>query len=204
MHPMNREDVRREARANGIRDDAYSFEGGLPSERYVLEPTDDGWRVFYSERGLRTNERTYRTEDSACQYLLELLLEDPTTRQVTTYPCPCCGRLVFDEPPGSYSICPVCFWEDDGVQLRWPDWAGGANKPALIEAQKIYQRIGACEERVLGFVRAPAPDEPIEEGWRPIDPERDSFEPIGVKEASWPENPTVLYWWRPTFWRRGL
>jgi hypothetical protein len=47
------------------------------------------------------------------------------------YPCPCCGHVVFDEPPGSYAICPVCFWVDDPVQLRWPDWAGGANKPSL-------------------------------------------------------------------------
>jgi hypothetical protein len=31
-------------------------------------------------------------------------------------------------PPGSYEICPVCFWDDDLVQLRWPTYAGGANK----------------------------------------------------------------------------
>lgn len=29
------------------------------------------------------------------------------------YPCPCCGHLVFEDPPGSYEICPVCFWEDE-------------------------------------------------------------------------------------------
>jgi hypothetical protein len=28
--------------------------------------------------------------------------------------------------PGSYEICSVCFWEDDGVQFRWPTIAGGA------------------------------------------------------------------------------
>jgi hypothetical protein len=39
-------------------------------------------------------------------------------------------------------------------------------------------------------------------GWRPIDLERDSFEPEGKQDAPWPEDPTVLYWWRPTFWRR--
>ncbi|WP_328961849.1 CPCC family cysteine-rich protein [Streptomyces virginiae] len=26
------------------------------------------------------------------------------------YPCPCCGHRGLDEIPGSYSICPVCFW----------------------------------------------------------------------------------------------
>ncbi|MEU0987837.1 CPCC family cysteine-rich protein [Streptomyces sp. NPDC005953] len=34
------------------------------------------------------------------------------------YPCPCCGRLVHQSPPGSFQICPVCGWEDDLVQLR--------------------------------------------------------------------------------------
>ena len=35
------------------------------------------------------------------------------------YACPCCGFLTLDEaPPGTFAICPVCFWEDDDVQFR--------------------------------------------------------------------------------------
>lgn len=41
------------------------------------------------------------------------------------FPCPCCGHLVFKDAPGSDEICPVCFWQDDIVQLRWPDFGGG-------------------------------------------------------------------------------
>ncbi|MET9432600.1 CPCC family cysteine-rich protein [Streptomyces sp. NPDC006551] len=55
------------------------------------------------------------------------------------YPCPCCGRRVLDAMPGSYEICPVCSWEDDGVQFRWAAMTGGANKVSLIEAQRNYQ-----------------------------------------------------------------
>jgi hypothetical protein len=119
------------------------------------------------------------------------------------YPCPCCGHVVFDEPPGSYDICPVCFWEDDIVQLRWPDWAGGANKPSLIDGQANYQHLGVCEQRLLAHVRAPAPDEPREPGWRRVDLAADNFEPRTVQEAPWPDDRTVLYWWRKTFWRRA-
>ncbi|MFC5904955.1 CPCC family cysteine-rich protein [Streptomyces zhihengii] len=61
-----------------------------------------------------------------------------------TIPCVCCGHLTLSEPPGSYEICPVCFWEDDRVQLRWPDWTGGANRPSLIEAQVNFTDFGAC------------------------------------------------------------
>jgi hypothetical protein len=44
-----------------------------------------------------------------------------------SYPCPACGFEVFDDAPGSYDLCPVCDWEDDGVQLRYPSMRGGAN-----------------------------------------------------------------------------
>ena len=56
----------------------------------------------------------------------------------TLYTCPCCGYKVFEEEPGSYDICPVCSWEDDLVQLKNPNMAGGANKLSLIESQKRY------------------------------------------------------------------
>jgi hypothetical protein len=115
--------------------------------------------------------------------------------------CPCCGHRVFGEPPGSYEICPVCFWEDDVVQLRWPDYDGGANRPSLVQAQCNYAADGACERQCLPWVRAAQPDEPRDPHWRPIDPSRDNFEASGAQDAPWPHDLTSLYWWRPTFWR---
>lgn len=117
------------------------------------------------------------------------------------YPCPRCGHLTLGEPPGSYEICPVCFWEEDAVQLRWPTYEGGANRPNLIESQRAYAEQGAMEHRFTGLVRRPTDPEAREDTWRPIDPERDSFEERGVQEAAWPDDLTTLYWWRPTFWR---
>ncbi|MFF5535809.1 CPCC family cysteine-rich protein [Streptomyces cinerochromogenes] len=73
-----------------------------------------------------------------------------------SYPCPYCGHRVLGEMPGSYEICPVCFWEDDGVQFRWPTMAGGANKVSLIEAQRNYQDFGACDELGRRFVDSSA------------------------------------------------
>jgi hypothetical protein len=90
----------------------------------------------------------------------------------------------------------VCFWEDDAVQLRWPDWSGGANKPSLIEAQQNFRRFGACEERLVRHIRNAKDDEPLEPGWRLIDPLCDHFERPGEQEVPWPEDRTVLYWWR--------
>jgi hypothetical protein len=117
------------------------------------------------------------------------------------YTCPCCGHRVLGEPPGSYEICGVCFWEDDRVQLRWPDWTGGANAPSLIDAQVAYAELGAIEICFIGLVRLPTVDELLDPGWRPIDPAVDSFEPRGIQERPWPQDGTTLYWWRHTFWR---
>ncbi|WP_078530969.1 CPCC family cysteine-rich protein [Streptomyces sp. PsTaAH-124] len=58
--------------------------------------------------------------------------------------------------PGSYEICPVCFWEDDGAQFRWPTIAGGANKVSLIEAQRNEQDFGACDQHGRQYVRPTA------------------------------------------------
>ncbi|MFD6183411.1 CPCC family cysteine-rich protein [Streptomyces goshikiensis] len=120
------------------------------------------------------------------------------------YPCPCCGHRVLDAMPGSYEICPVCFWEDDEVQIRWPTMDGGANKVSLIEAQRNYQDFGAGDQHGRQYVRPPAADEPPDPAWRPIDLTRDSFEDWDADEhVPWPDDRSVLCWWLPTFWRRN-
>lgn len=86
---------------------------------------------------------------------------------VTRFTCPCCGYRTLLEPPGSYDICKVCFWEDDGVQLLDPAFPGGANKPSLIECQEKCRRIGACEERFVDDVRPPEAEETLDQEWRP-------------------------------------
>jgi len=117
------------------------------------------------------------------------------------FPCPCCGYLQFTEPPGSYEICAICFWEDDPVQLRWPDSAGGANKPSLEDAQAAYADIGASDPRHKRHVKPAAEGDIRDEGWRPINRTLDRFEPSGSRNEAWPRDMTDLYWWGTTFWR---
>ena len=83
------------------------------------------------------------------------------------FTCPCCGHRTFSEPPGSYDICKVCFWEDDGVQLLDPAYQRGANGPSLMECQANYLCVGACEERFLADVRPPEAEERPDAEWRP-------------------------------------
>jgi hypothetical protein len=85
------------------------------------------------------------------------------------YTCPCCGYKTLDEePPGTYDICSICFWEDDGVQYRDPDYDGGANNPSLRQAQKNYLVFGACEDGCIEFVRKPNEKDVKDPVWKPL------------------------------------
>ena len=57
------------------------------------------------------------------------------------YACPCCLYYTFEEKPsGTYDICPVCYWEDDIVQLADPDFSGGANDVSLNLAKENFKK----------------------------------------------------------------
>jgi hypothetical protein len=76
------------------------------------------------------------------------------------YACPCCGYLTLPQPPsGTYKGCLVCFWEDDGVQFRDPDYEGGANRVSLNQARQTFRAEGVSEIRFKANVRPPLPEE---------------------------------------------
>ena len=80
------------------------------------------------------------------------------------FPCPACGFRVFSNPPGSFSECPVCGWEDDEVQLRYPGTPTGANANGLMGYQKrVMERIPVDIPVIKGFER--------DSEWRPLRPE---------------------------------
>ncbi len=79
---------------------------------------------------------------------------------IKKYECPCCGYLTLDEqPPGTYEICPVCFWEDDPVQFEDPKYEGGANRISLNQARINFRLFGAIDKESIKYVRKPLPSE---------------------------------------------
>lgn len=76
------------------------------------------------------------------------------------YKCPCCGFCTLEEePPGTFDICPVCFWEDDNIQFENPNRSGGANAMSLNEARRNYLEYGAKSLDKVKFVRPPLEEE---------------------------------------------
>jgi hypothetical protein len=76
--------------------------------------------------------------------------------------CPCCGYFTLTcEADNTFQICPVCYWEDDGVQLNDPNYDGGANRVSLNQARENFKTFGAIEKRFKDYVRKPTDDETI-------------------------------------------
>jgi cysteine-rich CPCC protein len=126
--------------------------------------------------------------------------------RMESFPCPCCGHVTFSEPPGSYEICSICVWEDDISQLRFPLMGRGANGPSLLEAQRNFGAFGSSEYRLFEHCRPPTSDEPLDEGWRTMDVSADNPEiptPGVDYGGTYPTDPTALYYWRATYWRRS-
>ena len=76
------------------------------------------------------------------------------------FACPCCRNLTLsEEPPGTFEVCPVCFWEDDEFQDRDIDLSSGANKVSLRCARQNYLQVGARHAEFMNKVRLPNAEE---------------------------------------------
>ena len=76
------------------------------------------------------------------------------------YKCVCCGYYTLNiKPDNTFEICPVCFWEDDGVQGNNENYAGGANNVSLRVARKNFKKFGAIEIEFKKTVRLPKEEE---------------------------------------------
>ena len=84
------------------------------------------------------------------------------------YTCPCCGYRTLKERPGNYSICHVCFWEDDPVQLLDPWCVSGANKVSLQQAQQNFATGGVSEPRFKGNVKGVLAGDVRDPSWRQV------------------------------------
>ncbi|MFJ8265670.1 CPCC family cysteine-rich protein [Peribacillus asahii] len=84
------------------------------------------------------------------------------------YTCPCCGYKTLDEePPGTYAICEICFWEDDSYQYKYSD-EDGANAVSFREAQQNFKKFGVSDIDFLKNVRKPNKEDIKDPNWKPF------------------------------------
>ncbi len=78
--------------------------------------------------------------ESGLEYFLQAgTVTSPRQAVDGRYACPCCGALTLSQA-GYWEICPTCRWEDDPVQEKHPELAGGANKLSLVQARAAYRQ----------------------------------------------------------------
>lgn len=97
------------------------------------------------------------------------------------------GEAIF----GSFNICPLCNWEDDGVQLANPACGGGANRKSLIEyQQKSIQMLPPEILKHGSYKRDPT--------WRPLNKSEIKIAEIEKEEKYWKNNGisnySEVYW----------
>lgn len=81
------------------------------------------------------------------------------------HPCPCCGYRTLPAR-GFYDLCPVCGWEDEGLQ---PWEFSGPNGQTLVEAQQEYFADQRPYRQRDGKVRAPRRKEARDPDWAPLE-----------------------------------
>jgi hypothetical protein len=72
---MNKNDLKQKLISSNIPKETYSLEGGLPNEAYCINQIDDKWEVYYSERGQKSGLKIFDTEEEACEYFYNELIE---------------------------------------------------------------------------------------------------------------------------------
>jgi hypothetical protein len=67
------------------------------------------------------------------------------------YQCPCCDYFTL-ERRSEYDICPICFWEDNGIDLDELDSHSGPNHMTLREGRQNFTRLGVCDIKMKKYV----------------------------------------------------
>ncbi len=89
------------------------------------------------------------------------------------------------------------------MQLADPFDGGGPNGLCLVEAQKEFARIGACDAASVRHSRLVTPRDRRDPEWRPFDPLTDRCMGDSPEDRTlWLEKRPEkgFYYWRPDYW----
>lgn len=68
---MNINELKRKLEDLNVNPNSYSLDGSLNNNSRILYHSYNEWHVFYYERGIRENERTFDSEEEACDYIYQ-------------------------------------------------------------------------------------------------------------------------------------
>lgn len=74
---MNRNELKQILQSERFDPRIYSLDGGMTSETLCISQEDGRWCYYYSERGIRSSEQWFDSEDEACAHILSVLRSLP-------------------------------------------------------------------------------------------------------------------------------
>ncbi|MDO6687892.1 MULTISPECIES: hypothetical protein [unclassified Agarivorans] len=77
---MNKDELRDTLSKENFKPSTYSLDEELADEALCLRLEENGWCVFYSERGQQVDKENFKDESSACLFFIEEMRADPTTK----------------------------------------------------------------------------------------------------------------------------
>lgn len=73
---MTREELEKKLKMAGVPDYVYNLTGkGRKDECLCIEKNQDKWFAYYLERGIRTTNEIFNSEEEACDFLYSQLLD---------------------------------------------------------------------------------------------------------------------------------
>jgi hypothetical protein len=118
-------------------------------EAGIEKPTESGKSFYlrkYLEVELKKVKNSYLENLLTNTYDCEIKVEG---KEPNLFLCQCCNYITL-EKRGEYFICPVCFWEDDGISSV--NQFSSANKMTLGEGRYNFELLGAIKEDFLKFL----------------------------------------------------
>ena len=72
---MKKDELKKALEDKGIPKELYNLDGiGRTDERFCIE-CNNKWEVYFCERGIKTTDLIFDTEEEACQYIFEELVD---------------------------------------------------------------------------------------------------------------------------------
>ena len=73
---MNKQQLQERLIKENIPKKYYSFTNELPDDAFCLRYNGHVWEVYFGERGEKSDLQYFRTEEEACDYFYQWLIED--------------------------------------------------------------------------------------------------------------------------------
>lgn len=77
---MNKDDLHRKLTEERFNPRSYSLDEEQKDEALCLRLDNGQWCVYYSEKGLQTGKEYFKDENFACEFFLDEMRSDPTTK----------------------------------------------------------------------------------------------------------------------------